>query len=281
MERKLVKQGREALTVTLPVKWLRERGLQAGNTVSVEERNQELVIGSGQIRAKKEVTIDIRNDEKSMAFHKIQGRYIEGYDIFTVLHSNQKWVQEIVPALPGVMIEEHTHTKTIMKSLIAVPEENFLAILRRAGHILLQQTNLLMAIADKKAKWEELKEQEKLLDYNLVYCLRYLNKYEKNEQSYKYFLLCATLESAGDQLSRIGEHLGNEKELAKKVSEGVKEYLAFLFGKDLKKMYTSLRAFRNSLSTETFAQGLAFALAETLYNYIGYLVENKDKGPEG
>jgi phosphate uptake regulator len=273
MERKLVKQGRNALTVTLPAAWVKEKGLKAGNSVDIMERNKEIVISTRLTTARKELTLDLRGCERSMMYHILQGKYIEGYDTIEFMHTNPKIAQEVVQSLLGMVIEEHKQTRTVYKSIVAVPEENFDAVFRRAAHILLQQVRTLERVANKKASLDDVKSEEKLLDYNLLYCLRYLNKYENREHAYKYFLLCSTIESVGDQITDIAARIGNRKELAKNVVKGVEEYIKYLFAKDFKKMYLSLRAFRNRLNQKTFVDGLAFSLAETLYNYIGYLAE--------
>ncbi|MGV8169112.1 MAG: AbrB/MazE/SpoVT family DNA-binding domain-containing protein, partial [Candidatus Nanoarchaeia archaeon] len=59
MERKLVKQGQNALTVTLPAKWLKQKGLKAGGSVFLEVENNSVVVKSSVKSQKKEMTIDV------------------------------------------------------------------------------------------------------------------------------------------------------------------------------------------------------------------------------
>ncbi len=276
MERKLVRQGREALTVTLPAKWLRSRALRAGDSIFINEKNNELTISTSLTAVKTETAIDITDCRENMAYLLVQGKYIEGYDKVTLIHNNQNLTQEIVTSLLGMIIEEHAQTKTVYRSVIAIPEENFSAVLRRATYILLQQAKTVVRVAEKKSKPKEVKAEEKLLDLNILYCLRYLNKYENNEKSYRYFLLCSDIELAGDILTGIANHIGNDKELAKKISQLIEAYIKMLFAGNVKKLYTSIKEFRDSLKNKTFAEGLTYSLAETLNNFIGYLMEDKD-----
>lgn len=275
MERKLVRQGRNALTVTLPAPWLKNRCLSAGDSVFVSERNQELVIGARLTAPRLEGTADVRDCERSMIYHILLAKYIEGYDTIVVLHNNAKLIQEVAKSLLGMIIEEHTPARTTLKSVIAVPEENFLAVLRRAAHILVQQAKTMQALTVHKARVDDVKAQEELLDYNLRYCLRYLNKYENREHAYKYFLLCTTLELAGDEVSAIAKEIRKDAQLAQIIAKGIEEYTECLFKNDLKKLYIGLRAFRSSIGKKTFAQGIAHTLAETLYNDIGYVVQQE------
>jgi phosphate uptake regulator len=276
MERKLVRQGRNALTVTIPSAWAKKHGLLQGDIVSITEQKNELLISS-RATEKRKTSISCKGYEKSQLYHIIQGKYIQGYDSITVLHDPLAPLQDIVSTMTGMIIAEQTRERTTIKSIVAVPEEDFSTILRRAGHILNNQAAILLAIAERKDDLDHIKNEEALLDTNLLYCLRYLNKYEAHEQAYKYFLLCATLESAGDQLSEIAKHIAGQRALALLIADNISLYIDLLFRKDFSMLYTALRAFRKAIHQKTFADGLSFSLAETLYNYIGFLVEDPTK----
>ena len=272
-----MRQGRNALTVTLPAKWLKERGLSAGASVTIKEQNEGLSVAAGLVTAKKEITLDLRDAERSMIWHAVQGKYIEGFDRITIIHNVSTLSAEMGSAFLGMIIEEHTSQRLVLKSIVAVPEDSFDILLRRAGHILLEQSRLLEQYAFGKASLEQLKEEERLLDYNLLYCLRYLNKYESKESTYRHFLLCSSIESAGDQILLIAKNLEKGTRLPAGIASCIENYLKSLFSNDLKKAYSVVRSFRDSLDKKRFTDGLAFSLAETLYNYMGYLVEYEDK----
>lgn len=273
MERRLVKQGNNALTVTLPAKWLRQKGLKPGDTVNVAELGKDLLIGSSAA-ASTHVEIDVRGAERSMIYHVANGKYIEGYDLITLVHDAPKVIPDVVAEMYGMILQEQTAHKAVLKSIVKVPEDNFEAVLRRAAHIFIQQADALAFLAEGKGTWDDVKRQEKLLDQNIMYCLRYLNKYEGHRQAHRDFLICATLELAVDQLTRIAKHIGKNRQLADVIAKATHEYVRLFFEKDFKRLYTGLRGFRNQVGTKTFVDGLAYTLAEILYNYIGYVVES-------
>ncbi len=274
MERKLVKQGRNALTTTLPAKWLKERNLKAGDTINIKEHNKNLVISTSLMAEKKCVTIDLREANRLIMFHKVIGKYVEGYDKITLLHNNLKDVKDIPQFFLGIIIEEDTPKRTVLRSIISVPEERFNAVLRRAGHLLVQEAKLLVELTEKKATKEDVKKEHDMLDYNLRYCLRYLNKYESTEHSYKHFLLTSTLEIVGDQIKKIAKYIDGDKKLAKQVSEVIEQYVSCLFKHDFKRMFIIIKKFKKEIKEKTFVDGLAYALGETIYNDIGFLVED-------
>ncbi len=277
MERKLVKQGRNALTVTLPAKWLQAKGLQAGDVVQVEEGNKELRVSVGSRAKRKEVTLSVKDLDKGLIWNLVLGRYIEGYDNITVHHNSPAVLQEIGQELLGMMIEEHSNERSVLKSIIFVPENNFEALFRNATYMFLHQVKMLAGISAGNVKLEEVKKQERMIDKNVYYCLRYLNKYHDQEQAYRYFLLCSTLESAADQVSQIAKFLGKEKRLAKDFICVVELYLKYLFSHDLGKLSASLREFRKRLNKKSFVDGLAFTLIEILHNNLGYLISENNK----
>lgn len=277
MERKLVKQGRNAITMTLPSEWIKQNNLTEKDSVKVFENNDELIITTNYNKKEKlECEINLKDCLRSYCYHVIQGKYIEGYDKIIINHNNPELIGQISKILIGFIIEEHTNTKTIFKNLIVVPEENFDEIFRRTTQLFLKQTRTLTRITKNEATYEQLKAEEYLLDDNLLYCLRYLKKYEKNGNSYKYFLLCSTLESAGDLVTEIAKEIKNDTKLAELIQNGIENYITALLIKNAKLMYTSLREFRKNIPQKTFVHGLTYSLAETLYNFMGYLVEKEN-----
>jgi phosphate uptake regulator len=275
VERKLVKQGRNALTITLPAKWLQSKGLKAGNTITIEEKENNLEIKAEKKTIKKEITVDLRNQELSLYYHTIIAKYIQGYDIINIIHEKPDHIQEIAEEFLGMIIEEQTQNKTTLKNIIANPEENLDAILRRSAHILHQLSIVVAEFNNNKNTLENVHKGEKLLDYNLLYCLRYINKYERTEQTYRHFLLCSTLEDAGDRLKHIARNLDKKNPTLNQIPEIIKMYVDALFTKELKKTYSTLKQVRIKMPKNTFTDGQIFALIETLYNYIGFIIDDK------
>lgn len=274
VQRKLVKQGRGALTVTLPSKWLLERNLVAGSSVEISEGNDNLVISSSSERKFREISLDLRHcTRKSMLFHILQGKYIEGYDQIEVLHKKPGLMDDVLSQMIGFTISEHSKTRTVFRSIVAVPEDNFDVILRRAGHQLVQQANDLQLIVSREMSLSDFRQKERIFDAHLLYCLRYLHKYASSEASYKQFLLLATFEAVADQLRSVAKGIGTKKKLAKDISLLIDDYVRALFAKDFETIYGMLREKLESSSKKTYLDGMVHCLYEMLYNNLGYLVE--------
>jgi bifunctional DNA-binding transcriptional regulator/antitoxin component of YhaV-PrlF toxin-antitoxin module len=271
--RKLVKQGRNALTLTVPAQWTRKRKLEAGDTVSVTEQGDALVIKADETGVRREIAIDLRGANRSTTWHLLQTAYIEGYDIITIQHSNPAILQEIAPHVFGTVMDELTPTRARITSIMAAPKEPIDAVLRRCGHLFVEHARAMERVANNEGSLVETKSIERMLDDNLTYCLRVLNTYERDERAYQRFLLCAWIEMGADYVSILAAEDSLTPGLAKVVREGIEAYVHGIFSDNYKSLYTKLRAMREAVPKNSFASGVAYALADMLYNNIGVFVK--------
>ena len=282
MERKLVKQGKNALTITLPSKWVQKFNLSQNDSIIISEEKENLIISTNSEKKQINCEIDIKDLSRGLAFHIITGKYIQGFDKITIKHNNFKLSQEIGNGFFGFMIESHNENELIMKDMIKIPQDNFLEIFKRSCQLLIQQARTLKKLTNKQITFSDVKTEERLLDSNIFYCLRYINKYEKLENSYRYFLLTTTLETVGDSISEIAKYLDQKESITNEeiilidnIIIGIEEYVTYLFQNNMEKMYDSLNKFKQNIEHKTFIDGIAFSIRENLYNYIGYLVDKK------
>lgn len=284
MERKLVKQGQSALTVTLPHEWIKKNGLKEKDLVKIEEDAEKLTLSNPKHVLKRKIKLDLLHSEKGLALHRITGAYIEGYDTISIEHNNSFFSEKMNNALLGMVLEKNDGKELIFKNLISVPEDNFEELFKRSCQLLLALARLLPKIESEPITYEEVKRQERLLDGYLIYCLRYINKYESVKDSNRYFLLVANLENVGDNLSLLAKRFIEEKkgtkkefETSKLLVESLEQYVVHLFQHNLEGVYIVLMNLRKQLKYETFTDGVAKSICENLYNYCGYLIEEKNK----
>jgi phosphate uptake regulator len=274
MERKLVRQGRDALTMTLPAKWLKQKGLKAGDSVFIEQHDAFLKLNTSTKVKYSETTINARELIGTMSWHAIIARYIEGYDRIEISHNDSKSVQRFCTQLIGMIIEEHSSKRTVIKTIISQPENNIDVLINRIMNMFIQLSRILEDISLKEADASDLKTQEELLDHTIYYCMRYLNKYSVDDKSYRYFLLCYMIEEAGDILKNVAK-FSPSKRLVQIIRENIEKYVHNMSKGDFKKAYSELRIFRNAVEGKDFVNGIAFELAETLYNNLGYMISKE------
>ena len=72
MKRKIIKQGHNTLTITLPSEWVKKLNLSAGDEIDLVEDNSSLYINGKQHNGFKTTTIDISALASGMYFVKVK-----------------------------------------------------------------------------------------------------------------------------------------------------------------------------------------------------------------
>jgi len=90
MKRKVIKQGHNTLTLTLPSEWVKKLNLNAGDEVDVNDVAGALVINGKQHNGHKSVTLDITGLRVPMLWRFFQSVYREGYDEIKLLYDSDK-----------------------------------------------------------------------------------------------------------------------------------------------------------------------------------------------
>lgn len=282
MERKLVKQGRNALTVTLPSKWLKKYNLTHNNVVEVEEIEEYLQIRTkNNLKLHKSITLNLENSKTGFIFHKLIGKYVEGYDKIELFHNGDLIFHSFDINFFGMIITENDSKKLVLENLISTPNDTFFNIFKRSFQLLISQSRMLNLRIDNSISPQEVRNQEKILDSNIFYLLRHISKYENNQNSYKYFLLTSTLEGIGDLISEISKYLDEIEQISKDdiknihlIIENIEQYMIFLFSNKTNEMFSQLQEFKSNLYKHSYIGGITFAIREQLSNYLGYLSEN-------
>ena len=102
--------------------------------------------------------------------------------------------------------------------------------------------------------------------------MRYLTKYEQLEKNYRYFLLLATLEEAGDVITLLASHISKKDDVAS-IAKYVKIYIHAMMKQDYTQVFVVLRKAKTELGEKTYVDGLTRSFYECLYNFSGYLIE--------
>lgn len=80
MKRKLIKQANQAYTVTLPVGWIREHSLQAGDEVEITQHERRLIITTNKQSTQRPVDVDARGFSRRQKYTYINALYARGVD---------------------------------------------------------------------------------------------------------------------------------------------------------------------------------------------------------
>ncbi len=256
MKRKLIKQGLGGVTVTLPIKWIRQLNLDGGSEVEVNETEQGILISSQALEGKKKTKeLFIKKEESTRLRTILSSLYRQGYDEIRLNFEapfSLSEITKIVESLLGYIITEQTEKKVIIKNAL---KDNFEEINAIINKMFITTTFFLQQIADylsgAKIKEEELTNLRNSIIKLRDYSQRMINvqQFEK-EKSYEYHMLVFTLEkiaSNGNNLISLKKKI---KPSSIKELDEVINYLAELQKAFLKK-----------------DSAFAIALNENIYNF--------------
>ncbi len=195
MKRKLIRHGNSSLSVTLPAKWASRFGLKKGDTIEVEELNNQLLLSTRKERRLASITLDLSELDSSLIRHHILGAYILGYENIVLKYSQKsaavlskrgeagqmpvsEIIEETVGRLIGMEVMEHTANRVVIKDLSDVMADEFDTVLRRIFTMLISYGGeTVQAVkADDKAMLAELRARNHHIERFIVFCFRYINK---------------------------------------------------------------------------------------------------------
>lgn len=166
MQRKIIKQGKGAYTVTLPISWVREHNLEAGSELNSEETEAGLLLTAKTAKKETKKEIDISEFNKRMILNILNQSYRLGYDSIDVLYKTSEQLQEVEnitnKMLLGFEVVEKTKQRCLLQNIAEPNEEKFDVILRKIFLQILSLTEEIEKDFKNKAIISKRFEQEKI-----------------------------------------------------------------------------------------------------------------------
>jgi bifunctional DNA-binding transcriptional regulator/antitoxin component of YhaV-PrlF toxin-antitoxin module len=182
MKRKVIKQGHNTLTITLPRKWTEKQGIKAGDEIELEENDHHLKISSGFKQIKVPLNLDLKKVSIANSRVYISNAYKLGFDEIHVVFNNFSDfinIQKKVDRLLGFEIISNTKNSCKIKVISLINKEEFFNIFKKSYQLNLVTFELLK---NDMLKCEYLHfdviEQYHLKVISFTdYCRRLINKY--------------------------------------------------------------------------------------------------------
>jgi phosphate uptake regulator len=218
MKRKLIKQGKNALTITLPAKWVETNGLKSGNLIELLEEHNVLKISTEEIKKEKKIIKIAYSDQVLFLKRVLINLYRKGYDEITITTTQRipfTRVTSKLDELIGFEIVEHTEKKLVVRNLSTPIDEEFDNTYRRFYRLTLTfAKEVLRAIKTKKYKdLKDIASLDKQVNRLYNFCVRIINQ-KINDFSKKglfYIQAITYIEQIGDQLDEMSKQFSNPK----------------------------------------------------------------------
>jgi len=193
MRRKLVKQGQNALTVTLPAKWLQSNGLVSGNEVDIEEVENQLMISSEAKLVRKDLELDMQAESEQLIRIHLNAVYRLGYDLIKVKFKTKKQADIIRKTVEKLLLgfeitEESEHLMTI-DNVTEPSEEKQDILMRRMVSIIKESLNVIKNDLEinKFESINTIKGHTKRFDRYNNFCRRNISKKRFTDERVNYY----------------------------------------------------------------------------------------------
>lgn len=208
--RKVIRQGKGTLTMSLPMDWVRQLKISAGDEIEVEQRGFQLVIGPGTRQFRKKTEVDVSGLTQHIIVVILQNLYIRGDEEIKIRFDNPQAydaVAEAVKGLIGFEIVEQTANSCVIKELARGENEDFDTILRRIFLIILNMADdgITAFKAGDKNLLASIMHRDKSTNTLVIYSQRMLNKKggADVQKSMHLYTLLTLLEHLGDEYHRL------------------------------------------------------------------------------
>lgn len=145
MKRKLIAQGNNSYTLTLPVKWIREKSLEGGDDLELRVLDEGILISSSLKKQKKTTEINIEGfDERTLRI-VLNQEYRTGFDEIILIGDTKykDFIDRFVSSrLLGFEITNYAKNKIIIQNIAEPQVDNFGAILRKVFLIVKESFSL-------------------------------------------------------------------------------------------------------------------------------------------
>jgi len=254
MERNIIQLAKSTLVVSLPKAWLEKQGIHKGDKVSLDEKEDRIVIRSGK-KKKASIALDIKKGQTFTSRH-VADLYIRGFDEVKISFKDESVMRSIEKEdLLGFEIVERSKQYVVIRNVASGIEDELDTMLRRS-FILCKEMGAIVSkgkLTDEDV--EELLSLENMVNKFTSFCKRVLNKngyHPAHKMAYLY-VIAKDLEVVGDIYKYIIQDTTtlNKKETAYilQVNEYVQQLYDLFYTFD-EKIVTSMGSHKEKLLKE-------------------------------
>lgn len=257
MKRKIIKQGHNTLTMTLPSEWVKKLNINPGDEVDVYENSGSLIINGKQNGQDKCATIDITKLSIPMLWRFFQSAYREGYNEIKLVYDDSKkvyegaynyyasqfeytrmnedpakkpalnMIQELVDRFIGIAVIDHGKGYCTIREMGELTSKEFDNSLRRIFLLILELFDEVISLIKNNEVGninvcKKIHTMDINIDRFIDYCCRINSKindssFHKNKPII--FSTLFLLELLGDEFKYIGNHLSKSKKKVDEISD--------------------------------------------------------------
>lgn len=271
MKRKIVKQGNQALTITLPSSWAKRYGVKPKGEIEVEEFGSKLIINSSCQTQVMNAVLDVINVPKELIQRYLVGAYKKGSDEIEVHFSAEcivldtsevmqsiDIIQRVVnDFLIGMEIVEHKDNYCKIKQISSISANEFDLVLRRNFYLLISLSEMAYeAVKKNRIEYRLIKNIHNNIEKFVNYAIRILNKRGYDEKTATFYYLLTEIEEISDAYTYAMRELSRDKirvdsrvlDVFQKVNESLRTFYEFFYNAKKEKAVSIIRSRRQVAS---------------------------------
>lgn len=174
MRRKIIKQGNNSYTLTLPLNWIKENEIETIKEIQINEEENNLIISIPKETKKinnDKIKIDLKEYNERTIRNILNNIYRKGYDLILLKYKNKEQLKEIKKitrnTLLGFEITEFDESKIIIENITEPSVEKYENILRKIFIITKNETKDILEILESQNTnydFEKRKEIKNMID---------------------------------------------------------------------------------------------------------------------
>lgn len=196
MRRKLIKQ-KTAYTITLPIDWVREHGIDKTGELDIVEEGNTLILSSEGKNKPQEASLTLVSSDKEYCRIMIENHYLKGYDILNVYFSDNNLmpiIQNVVSNLIGIEIVKQSKNSCMISQTAMPTTEEFKSLFNRCTSILTYTLQIVEESIKNNIydRLEEISQLTKDARRFLLFLTRTIHKHSiiaREDESFMHLLL--------------------------------------------------------------------------------------------
>jgi phosphate uptake regulator len=288
MRRKVIKQGNNTLTLTLPRKWTLKCGVKPGSELDVQEQGSNLVVSNvAQVQNEDSITVDVSNLDRTSIGTLVQGLYRYGYNDITVTTGDvstphhrigkpvpvSRVIHDMTSRFVGSEVLSSSSKSFSIKRITSESREEFDTVLRRVYRLLNEMIDTFNDGIEKNDIniLESIEFQHINIKKFVNYSLRLLNKFGHPDakKTAFYFTIIQYLSKIDDFVKNAARYIANNKyemsqratKVTKDIGNSVKMYYDLFYDYNITKV-ASLNECRDKIRNNFFSKVKEFSKEE-------------------
>lgn len=246
MRRKLIKQAGQALTITLPIGWIRQNNLKQGDEIDIESIEKNLVLKSDKKIVSGTIRLDTTGLPKRIKYTYTNAAYARGIDEIK-METDKGFYPDLNQNLGFAVISQKENKFTI-KDISGMPQENLDEIFKRIFQMLIgfYDSAIEDIFGENKGTLEHIRKKDEEINKFTLFLQRLIIKmsYPCPIHGKIMFAYSFALEKIGDEILRlwrtnIQENIKKDKKIRAFLllsKKSLQEAFAIYYQSDSKKL---------------------------------------------